>query len=429
MRPNEWDSSDTSKSFVSGGGSISNTYKTDYPREYDIWDRGGFRYRQTANKDYSQFNNYDTQFAKPLVGFTETTKFCSRIVCSLKRNISEQNDPNLKTFLSMNVFDISDNMGSIKYLYDNNSEKGNNLFAITERGICLLITDKRIVSQIDGGELFALPADKLVTGEHWLNKNTGSNNEFWRGMAEYNNTLFIPNSESVYMLRGMELIDIGRNNKGGYYSKLKPILTGVGAGFSTKMSGAYDILNEEYWLSIGDKVYVFKNSNDTMAYTGTYDYIGDKFLGVKGYDGLQNIAMLSFSTYVYPPSDITTDQYRNTFKLNEGLRINREPINGMVEFVVSPEGYVTKEFIDQTYNCSLQPDTVKYTTNEGSFEGIQSSFRNYTNSYYTMIPRKSLSLAGNTYRFQNQYILCRVECASGDDFIINSVETGYKILK
>ena len=68
---------------------------------------------------------------------------------SEKRNINEQNDPNLKTFPALNVFDISDSTQEIKFLYDNDSDKGNNLIALTGNGICLLLTDKRIISQID----------------------------------------------------------------------------------------------------------------------------------------------------------------------------------------------------------------------------------------------------------------------------------------
>ena len=415
IRPIRWDTT-KEDNFEAGGGRIHNNYygATYSENEFDFWKYGGFRFRQVANLDYSQYNSYDIKFAKPLIGFTEETYFCSRAAWSLKRNINQQNDPNLKTFLAENVFDISDNMGAIKYLYDNNSQKGNNLFAITERGICLLLTDKRIVSQIDGNELLSLPADKLVTGEYWLSKDVGCNDENWRSIAENNNNLFFSNNQSVYKLAGLELMDIGRENKGGYYSKLNPALLSVEAGFTTKMNGVYDILNNEYWLSINDVIYVFKDTPNIFAWGGTLTYAGDKFICARGINGLKNVQMLSFADLV-------------TYKLNEGTTIGSSLITGKVDFIVSPDGYLTKEFIDQTYNSSLQPTIVRYTTDEkGVFEGTQAVFKNYTNAYYTMIPRKSV---GNTYRFQNQYVLCRVECGTVGDFIINTIETGFKIIK
>ena len=149
MRPNKW-LKDCKKNFKNDLDRVDPQYEKDYPGEFSVWGYGGFRVFDINNRDYSQKDTFNKTFSKPAVGFEEKTRFCSRVAWSLKRNINEQNDPNLKTFTSLNVFDISDSTQEIKYLYDGDSDKGNNLIALSGFGICLLLTNKMTISQADG---------------------------------------------------------------------------------------------------------------------------------------------------------------------------------------------------------------------------------------------------------------------------------------
>lgn len=525
MRPLKWSS--TCENNFDGGNEISATYRTDYPGEFIVWGKGGFRVNPRNNKDYSQWDSFNTTFSKPIVGFTERTRFCSRVAWSQKRNINEQNDPNLKSFLALNVFDISDSTQEIKFLYDNDSEKGNNLLALTGNGTCLLLTDKRIISQITGNDLMYLDADKLVSGEYWLSRTIGCSGEFWRGCAEYDNMLFFPNSESVYRLNGLKINDILRNNQGSYFSKLHPILEGVRSGYTDDVCAVYNVEDNEYWLHIKENnesylninrilnlldsdthgspsailiysvvsgehittstsssnisvllpssnkfnagdyfyitgnspimlhlyyagqaietlsagftylltyqgqtsrpqwlvemvdyvpvigaTYVFNNSPAKQAWTGYLDYTADKMLNVYGNTSKDlNVLLMR---------DL------NTYDTNIGNTINGENVEGAVYFYVAPDSYVTKEYIDQTFNTNQSPTYCYYGANTDNNEATQLIFKNYTNGYYTQVPRKSIH---PHFRIQGKYMYCAVGCDTIGDWVLTSVESGYKIIR
>lgn len=454
IRPIEWSTSNITTSNF-GTGKINPQYLIDYPLEYTHWERGGFRSIQGYNRDYSKTNNYNRYFGKPQVGFEEKTCFCTRHIWSLKRNINVQDDPNIKTFISLNVFDISDRNGEVKYLYDNDSGKGNNLISITDSGICLLITDKRTISDINSNELFVLDSDSLIKGEYWLSKVVGSSGEFWRGIAEYNNTIFIPNSESIYMLSGLELKDILRYNKGSYYDKLHPVLQSVTNNIP--MTAVFNIDNQEYWLYIGsaeitsiydgsdtvggvdsqiinpkklsyggklDSVFVPRENTpkdytgstyvyklDKDVFTGTFDYRGDKFICKQGSNTAKELAVLIMRNY-------------ETYTANSGTVINGAAIEAELEYNCSPEGHLHKEFIDATINSSICPTTVDLRTTGTLAEATQSYFKNY-NGYYFQTPRKTVT----GYRMQGKYIVLTIKNNVTGTFEVTSVEHGYKIIR
>jgi hypothetical protein len=526
MRPLKWNAANCENNF-DNANEISATYKTDYPGEFIVWGKGGFRVNPRNNKDYSQWDSFNTAFSKPIVGFTERTRFCSRVAWSQKRNINEQNDPNLKSFLALNVFDISDSTQEIKFLYDNDSEKGNNLLALTGNGTCLLLTDKRIISQITGNDLMYLDADKLVSGEYWLSRTIGCSGEFWRGCAEYDNMLFFPNSESVYRLNGLKIDDILRNNQGSYFSKLHPVLEGVRSGYTDSVCAVYNVEDNEYWLHIKENnesylninrilnlldsdthgspsailiysvgvgehittatsnsnisvllpssnkfnagdyfyitgnspiklhlyyagqvietlsagftylltyqgqtsmpqwlvemvdyvpasgaTYVFNNSPTKQAWTGYLDYTADKMLNVYGNTSKDlNVLLMR---------DL------NTYDTNVGNTINGGNVDGAVYFYVAPDSYVTKEYIDQTFNTNQSPTYCYYGANTDNNEATQLIFKNYTNGYYTQVPRKSIH---PHFRIQGKYMYCAVGCDTIGDWVLTSVESGYKIIR
>lgn len=455
LRPYKWDATTIQNNFSGSGGYINNQYLNDYPLEYTYWKRGGIRCYQAINRDYSKANNYNRLFGKPQVGFEEKTYFCTRHIWSLKRNINVQDDPNLKTFLSLNFFDISDRNGEVKYLYDNDSGKGNNLISLTDNGICLLLTDKRTISDVNSNELFVLDADSLIKGEYWLSKTVGCSGEFWRGIAEYNNVIFIPNAESIYMMAGLEIKDILRFNQGSYYDKVHPVLQA--ATNTVPMTAVFNIDNQEYWLYIGEEVlvspydgsetiggvdsdlltpkklsqsglldsqltptirtpknytgstYVYKLDKD--VFTGTFDYRGDKFLCKQGRNNSKNLVVLLMRNY-------------ETYETNLGNSINGAAIEGELEYVAAPEGHILKEFIDATINSSLIPTSVDLRTTGTTAEATQTYFKNYA-GFYFQTPRKTVT----GYRMQGKHLVLTVKNNATGLFEVVSVEHGYKIIK
>jgi len=108
-----------------------------------------------------------------------------------------------------------------------------------------------------------------------------------------------------------------------------------------------------------------------------------------------------------------------------GANINGSAIEGELEYVVSPEGYIFKEFIDKTFNISLEPTSVDLRNTGTTAEATQTFFKDYGNAYYMMTPRKTTN--GN--RFQGRALIVTLKNSTSGLFEVVSVETGYKIIK
>jgi hypothetical protein len=228
-------------------------YEDDYGNEFELWGYGGFRFIHNVNLDYSKDLTDGIAITSiPEVGFVEENDFCTRIAWSLPRPINTQNTPGLRTFLSQNYFDISDDTGEIKFAYDSLSGKGNNLYAFTQDGACLLLVDKRIISEINADELATAGSDiGGILGEYWLSKEIGMNDEFWRSAADYNNILYFANRQSAYSMADNNIRDIAKVK---YHSKLYPdFLRDFAPGYDSKLCATYDVLHDEYWITFGKR--------------------------------------------------------------------------------------------------------------------------------------------------------------------------------
>ena len=248
MRPYEWDA----KSF--SGGDLATIYETDnnlhegykdvYEAEYQWWGHGGFRFLPQTKAD----NSLGGLTSVPKVGFEEQNLFCTRVIWSEKRPPNIQDTPSVRTFPALNQYDISDDTGEIKFAWDDISGKGNNLYAITDSGICLLLVDKRIVHEINADELATVGSDVGgILNQLWINKDIGMTDEMWRSAAEYSNVLYFCNYRSAYQFSSNAVVDIGRKN---YHSKLYlEYLKEFGAHYDDHITGVYDIYHNEYWVS------------------------------------------------------------------------------------------------------------------------------------------------------------------------------------
>lgn len=192
-------------------------YEDDYPGEELLWKLGGFRTKVCPiNTDYSQDNTAKIYFSKPKAGFVEVTKYCNRVIWSLAREAGTKNSISTKTFKPLNFKDISDNFGDINYLYADLTDNGWNLYALCDREICLLLTDKRTISSLSGNELALIGEGTqfFITQEKWLVTGQGVPAEMWQSIAEYysvdefGNGLCFANNNSVFMFVNNRLIDM-----------------------------------------------------------------------------------------------------------------------------------------------------------------------------------------------------------------------------
>lgn len=243
-RPNKWKTDDP----IGEQRNVFEEYYEELGNEDEYWNWGGFRFLSSVNQDYAAENRFHEYTSKPFF-IEEETDFCTRIIWSDIKPINVQDSPNVRSFNALNYFDISDDTGEIKYAFDTEGEKGSNLYAITESGVCVLITDQRILSQLTGEQLAIIGSEEQgVQKQIWLKKNIGMPDEMWRSAGESSNALYWANKDTVYKLFNNEVVDIGRAFK--YHGRLNPELQLIKDGFETKLTGTFNMFHKEYWLNI-----------------------------------------------------------------------------------------------------------------------------------------------------------------------------------
>lgn len=430
MRPYIFDTTENNN-FKDAGGNIYEEYRDDYPGEFNNWGYGGFKFFKQTNIDYSAVLNDRKFVSKPKVGFKEQTEFGSRVIWSVKRDINVQDAPGLRTFPSTNAFDISDSQGGIKFAYDANSSKGPNLYAITNNGVCLLLTDKTILSDLSGGELGYMAADGFILGEYWLRKDVGMWDEMWRSAAEASvpagpdskeliDALMWANNESVYALMNNSVIDIGEIK---YHSKIYPeALKNIQPGYGTHITGAYDRQHKEYWLHIRlsptfAKTYVF--SAEKFRWTGYFDYSFDRFVS------------RNFRTFGMKDEE--------TWELNIGDNINGAPIVYEVLQASAPEtdpGRQGVEFQRIHMDTSSKPSRIEfYKEVDGVMQcavdqSIQGPLyvKNY-DGHECDIPRIDATVSPDRHRLQGRLMIYKIIHSQPGDFRIIKSIVRYKVLK
>lgn len=352
MRPEKWDDTNWDDNFGQTNPygwdlhKISPAYRetsSEYPSginygdEYlNDWGYGGFKYLTNYNLDYSKENNFNTVITKPIVGFNEVTKFCSSIINSERRNLGQQNQPNLKTFLATSRKDITDAYGGIMYLFDAESSKGHNLYAFAEQGIALLLTNKTMLTEASGNQLTAIPnSGTLINGDIWLRTDIGMNDEMWRTAGEWAKSIVWVNDDSAYMLFDNQVNDLGRI---GYYTKLNnTLLDKIKDGYGTKLSAVYDRYHREYWVThkngIPLKIYSSDLLNGKTSYVfgkvddGNISYI------VENEDFLEIESIMGGNYVVLLPSDFSIGE---TLGLKNGLNISLSLPYGSYLFELLP---------------------------------------------------------------------------------------------
>lgn len=433
IRPNRFDDADFAGTpdEVADGNNLFREYFNDYPNEYNYWTYGGFRFNMFFNSDYSKESPID-HFSKPEVGFEEITDFCTAVAPSLPRAVNAQDAPGLKTFLSQSIYYANDDQGEIKKAYDaQTSGKGENLYAICERGVCLLLTKKSILSNLNADELSVTGSDLFISGEYWISRSIGSNDEMWKGMGEGSlgivdqlgevvrvDGLFIPNKESVYRLVENQIKDV----KADYFSKLNPVLSSIRK--TDRVTGVYNTKHDEYWLQVkfaGDhncgeneeRLFVFDQLQN--GWISKFDYRFDKYL--------------SFDKDIYGMKGL------ETYRLDQGYKINGKDIVFEVEQVSAPNQPEGKEGLRIRINSDKKPTGVEFYDREMNLmcKLDQASkgplyLKNY-NGFEQFIPRMDQSYNFKRDRVQDRLFIYKILHNLAEDFYLVDTILQNKILK
>jgi hypothetical protein len=422
-RPHKWNSgNEDNRATFESNNHLNPEYYNDYGFEWNLWQYGGIRFKPQFNLDYSKSQTTDIISSVPTVGFEEQTDYCTRIVWSQKRPVNVQNSDTVRTFPANNYFDISDDTGCIKFAWSAlSSDKGNNLYAITDSGVCLLLVDKRIIHEINANELATVGSDiGGILDQLWLDKNIGMHKETWRTWAEYSNMLFFANGVSAYLFTDNQIKEIAQET--GFFELLKRKFFGISEGsFSDRLSGGFNVKNKEYVMNVqgfggrlGYSTLIFGLNQGALQCQSTYNYdkylyIGNRFYGMKN---------------------------TQTYELGIGNQIDGEDMEAYVTGVSDKEIYFDKEFLRVRVNSNSKPDKIYfYDSYEDYINDDYSSvvdatvnpiaIKNYF-GYECYIPRK---VVAPYYRQQGRVLLFKIVSTTDEDFLVTSAGVQYKALK
>jgi hypothetical protein len=419
-RPYEWnDSADPGdRTAWESANNLLSEYFDDYGYEWNWWGWGGFRFLPQVNKDYSKSQTTNLYTSVPTVGFEEQTDFCTRIIWSLRRPINSQNTPSIRTFPSANYFDISDDTGEIKFAWSALSgDKGNNLYALTDSGVCLLMVDKRVIYEINANEL-ATAGSSIggILNQLWIDKTIGMSDQTWRSWAEYSNTLFFVNNKAAYMFTDNSLTDISRT--GFHYLLRSKFLSKIAFSYESDLVGGYNVLNNEYVMSVNDS-----NDFSTLIY------------------GVQQTALQCQSTYLYDKYLYNNNVFfgmkdAKTFELGISNQIDGRDMECYVTGVSNADLYYDKEFIRIRVNSSSKPEKVYFYKSYDDY--LNDNFTNFVDTvavplsmkdyfgYECYIPR---NVVAPYYRQQGRVMLFKIVSSADEEFLVASTGVQYKKLK
>lgn len=423
MRPNVWDGELTLKE-----NNIFSEYEEDYPGEFpERFEHGGFRFRQNYNVDYSSRGRLEF-FSRPDIGFEEKFDFCNLVIWSLPRATNQQDSPGLKSFLVSNAIEIEDSQGEIKFLYGATySDKGSNLYAVTEKGVCLLMNNKSILSNTNADFLTSIASDNFIAQEFWIEREIGCNDEFWRGKANGTTStpspagdlelefLIWPNKESVYMLVNNEVRNVGDKD---YINTLKPLLSTHGSGTELKMTGIFDDAHHEYWLDIEtpSERQNFKFFMSNFQWVGRQDYRYDNYLYSNG-------RMYGFKNL-------------QANLLNEGFIINGEIIEAWITQVFSQEPYKDKEFmrigVETGGRTGPMPTKIEFLNQQGAVIATMSQAAQGSPNWllrYDLWEQFIPRLPNDGDRIQNQLVIYKIFHNLATDFKVVNTAIQFKVLK
>lgn len=383
-------------------------YFDDYGDEYLNWLYGGFAIPLGSNKDYSRQHVAGRNFTRPQVGYQERLNFPNSIIYSLKRRIPGEIGA-LKAFPVENKYTISDSYGEIVYAWDCSGDKGNNLYAIARKGVCLLLTDKNLLYSYTGEQIGTTGGDRFIQAELWLPDKEGIDFNNWRTVAEYENILFMANGHGVYLLDGARVNDITDTFKKELDQHLFPYLRRT----DVHINAVIDQYHKEYWLYVYANGYpkAFVYDMRSKKWNGHYTYFGDVFASDE--------------------TDVYCIRGSVLYKLNQLYTLNGENIEAQITAKIAPEFGVECDFDRIKVFSSNKPNSVEFA---GSVESIpEAALDSSKGSLYlkdygfwtNKVPVKD----SDHFRFQGRYIVCRISHSDAVPFDVKSLAVNYKKLR
>lgn len=241
---------------------ISPQYTTDYPWAQSLAGWGGIRFLATNadfNRDYWK-QPIPYSVAIPEEGSDIRTDFCNAVAASLERDPARNLSPGARTFLSSNIYYLSEENGEGKVLASILGPNGQNMYVLTQSGVCRILTNKNILTGADGAIIGTQSVSNYWADQMWISRDVGCPDQMWmlfsKGYAPVSNgqradSFFWADRNGFYRLIGDSIIDLSR---GKYLNVLKPTLKYFPTGYQTMARGFYNRKYNEAWFSIDAQV-------------------------------------------------------------------------------------------------------------------------------------------------------------------------------
>jgi hypothetical protein len=330
-------------------------YNDDYPNEYLNWMYGGLSTPSSMNFDYEKILPLKS-YAEPQSGVGEFLSLMKRLHWSTQRIPGFESN---KVFVPTNIYDLkNDRASQISILYDQYSERGSNLYAITDRGAALLLVDKQMITTAEGNNLTILSENAgYIKGEVWLSNSIGCPKEFWRGKSEGavklpNNVvasiLVFPSDDDIVMLTNNNFVKIADNMRQSIVSSLEAI---------TDTNKLYSVIDEgenKLWITIGSTTYSF--NFDVNNWDGSVRSVAfDKSFNARYLEGIDDKNVLAHALN-------TPTQFGLSISHKGSGRFSTIGDVPYVVFSVTPELGRGVEFIDMFISASAKPYSMQFAT-------------------------------------------------------------------
>jgi hypothetical protein len=330
-------------------------YNDDYPNEYLNWLYGGLSTPASVNYDYEKTLSLKS-YAEPQSGANEFLSLMKRLHWSTQRIPGFESN---KVFVPTNIYDLkNDKASQISILYDQFSERGSNLYVITDRGAGMLLFDKQMITTSEGNNLTIMANNaSLIKGEVWLSGSIGCPGEFWRGKSEGviklpNNIvapiLVFPSQDDIVMLTNNTFVQIADNIRQSMLASLESITD------DTKLYSVIDRGENRLWITIGTNTYTF-NFNQNNWDGSVKSLVYDKSFNADYLEG-------STEKNVLVHTINTATQFGLSMSYKGSNRFTTIGDVPYVVFSVTPELGRAMEFVDMYISASAKPYSIQFAT-------------------------------------------------------------------
>jgi len=385
---------------------VYSDYYDKFGDEYLLWERGGFVTPQMLNYDYTK-DVSARAVNKPLAGYAERVKFWQRLAFSLDKNPAIQNSPSLRTFLPINYYDLKRaDRGQITILYDAVSGQGRNLYAVTESGLALVLTNKTVMRGAVGEQVGLIDLEgKFIQDEIWLNTAVGCPSQLSRSKSEgvmetadgqFVQALSWVNNKGVMLFFNNDVRNIIANWRDRLYAVCKGLPHGT--NYPTLLT-VFNERENELWVEMAGNMYVFNFFLNNWTHELPHDY--DRMI-------FKNKESATYNEWPYllgARADRLYSVENGTYTLLSDSEENMDPY---IDIVINPDLHTSWEFIDYLLHANATPKEMIFDTGASSPNtDTPPVVRDLNPGLYSYIGRRD-SGAKDTKAMQGPYLTIRI---------------------